>query len=423
VTEIPPIDPTPPEEEPTVGSLITLELPTGGPGTETLPVIEINVDERRLSVLALRQAVTDWRLNRAERSHDRLAQSATVFKEAAAAYDVTAPRSKETYAKAPLTRLQHNQAKRADLRKRKANAKRSINQFYLKEVFGDSVGTPEFNRSIDSQNIPKREHKTKVKGSRDFNKNKRYIEKLEDKVAKSARGEDIPGKFIGARVERKQIKSNHLRHSQDHLERLQGYKDAQRQVLARAKLINSLSAEELAARVNDPELDIIPLAHEPRPTLKVWANSQRAYAKERLANTAKRAANRLNRHSRYYGNLADVTTDQLYGSEVSRIPQPDGLRERARTWLTKNRLRSTQNRRGFVGTTNRNRLPIRHDNDRAKIVAGLDKMRTSKRLTAKARAKTNRAESRQVGAQTIRRKQASPRPVNGRRPSDLSGWM
>lgn len=221
----------------------------------------------RLALNGVRQSIVNWRIDRTRKQIDSLDESRFVYAESPdvevnlVPFQLSNPdvkrrnrRSREvasTKENAPVYRpinpsftpVKHgerSQAKRAADRVAEARLQRYRHERSLSTAWGKDIGTPEFLERVDSARWTKKEKRDARKAHARYLAHEARAKKLESRVQKSARGEDIPGRIVQFRLERALSRSARL---QNNLSKLSAQRAARERVVAakqEAKRLRSL---------------------------------------------------------------------------------------------------------------------------------------------------------------------------------------
>lgn len=148
----------------------------------------------------------------------KLVISAAAHKEMADVFGNPVPETKEAWRGrikyrdpdpdlTPRSFSQQSQSNRAARRQAKANSLSSREQYRLQQIYGKDVGTQAYKERVEAERtglIFGKGHKRKaLKAHDEFIKRGEQKARLEGKVKRSASGEDIPGRVLTWRINRK----------------------------------------------------------------------------------------------------------------------------------------------------------------------------------------------------------------------------
>lgn len=108
----------------------------------------------------------------------------------------------------PVTFSERRQELRAGRRQGRANEKRIDTQHRLQQVWGADIGTDAFVQRIRSSRMRSSDKRRAMADHRKYVRVENKATKLEGKVKRSARGEDIPGRYHRKRQKKTQKKLN-----------------------------------------------------------------------------------------------------------------------------------------------------------------------------------------------------------------------
>ena len=185
-------------------------------GILPLEALGAGIDQSKLAFNALKRRMNDRLLDVDRAREDKLTLSEKVFKETPRTFikptgDVGRYESVDEKYK-PKTFLQKRQGRKNASRQVRANLLRSGNQYDLKRVWGDDIGTPAFEARIKASRMKSSEKRKALRDSGtqrylfgtnlSYGRNEQAIKRNTDRVRRSAEGKDIPGRLIKWRLDR-----------------------------------------------------------------------------------------------------------------------------------------------------------------------------------------------------------------------------
>lgn len=185
-------------------------------------------------ISGLHQAIDKWRLGKAEGKANKLDETRFVYAESPDIEANLIPfrllpldpnkqdpkgrnrRSREVAGKrggvpvkrpinlnfTPVSSGERRQAKRAANREAKSRSLRYQRQAGLRHTWGDDIGTSEFVQRISNARMSESEKRKALWENRRFILLGRKADRIHERVKRSARGEDIPGRVIQYRLDR-----------------------------------------------------------------------------------------------------------------------------------------------------------------------------------------------------------------------------
>ncbi len=188
----------------------------GETGVLGLEVLGSVVDVGALAVNGLRRAIAERRLDQAKERDEKLKLSAAVHREAPTA--IREHRGIDPKLR-PVTLSQRRQKIRADRREAKSLNKKLENEYRLRRVWGEDLGTPGYEARVKAERMPRKMKRKALAANRGwspkktahrFGWNESVASRKARRVTKSAEGRDLPGQHIRKRKERNEHRITRL---------------------------------------------------------------------------------------------------------------------------------------------------------------------------------------------------------------------